>query len=296
MLQTYETEQSRVETASDPTFDKIFVDYMKSRSPVTVSDWEINPKQAKKLLCWNTNNRRVKKSLVAHLARDMKNGHWHYTGEPLIFSASRLLDGQHRLKACVEAGVSFRTSITFGVEDAAFAYIDAGATRSPGDVFEMYGVKNARNMAAATKIVHAYKTGQLAGLKKARNTLNHEELYSKFCEFDGLADGAKHGTKWQSEKLCTSNAVTAAFYICQEINRDQAETFFTQVGDSVGFNGRNDPGLVLQRFLRRNREIGYSIRNYDALGAILTGWNAYRKKRRPRSLAFSLGDPCPEAI
>ena len=189
MLQTYEPEQSRVEIASDPTFDKIFVDYMKSRSPVTVSDWEINPEQAKKLLDWNTNNRRVKKGLVAHLARDMKNGQWHYTGEPLIFSANRLLDGQHRLIACVEADVSFRTSITFGVDDAAFAYIDAGATRSPGDVFEMYGVKNARNMAAATKIVHAYKTGQLAGLKKARNTLNHEELYLKFCEFEGLGLG-----------------------------------------------------------------------------------------------------------
>lgn len=295
MLQTATELTKRVRPGKSNAFQKIFNNCMNAKEIIQL-EWTITPARATEMLKFNTNNRSVKNALVERLARDMENGQWVCTGQPIIFSDTRLLDGQHRLLACISAKADFHTHVTFGIDDKSFAYIDAGAIRSPGDVFRMHGVKNGKNMAAATKIVHAYKEGQLSALKKVRLLLNHEELYQKYLQFPGLEDGSKYGSMWQTEKLCTSNAVTAAFYICQEINRRDAEFFFNKVGDSVGFDGKNDPGLILQKFLRRNRDAGYSVRNYDAVGAIITGWNAFREKRRPRSLKFALGDPCPEAI
>lgn len=73
----------------------------------------------------------------------MENGKWCLTGEPIIISADgEILNGHHRLQACIEAGVGFIATITYGVtDDLSFAHIDVGNIRSRAQVLEMAGVK-----------------------------------------------------------------------------------------------------------------------------------------------------------
>lgn len=290
------TSENELETFAHNDFETELLTYMDAKTPRTVDNWRITPEQAKTMLAWNKNNRSLKSTLVERLARDMQAGQWQYTGEPIIFSNDRLLDGQHRLHACVDANLPFVSNVTFGVDDAAWSYIDCGVARSPGDVFKMHGVANANDMAAATKLIYSYEQELMHEHSGGRGKLNHEKLYAQYLRYSEIQSGMRFGTMWRNEKLCSKNTVIAAFYICQLIDPAAAQVFFQKVGTNLNFSGPNDPALKLLKFFRKLVSDGYVVRNHDSLGAILTAWNAMRAGRSPRSLQFKLGDPCPRAV
>jgi hypothetical protein len=296
MLQHYETTLSRADAFHvDHDFETRLLECIDATTSFTVDEWRITPAQAEMMLAWNNKNRSLNQALVERIRRDMANGNWHYTGEPIIFSNERLLDGQHRLHGCVAAGVPFVTNVTFGVEDDSWSYIDVGTARSPGDVFKIHGVKSANDMAAASRLIYSYEIDRVREQRGLKGKLNHEELYAKYLTYDGIHNGLRFAVKWREEKLCGRNAVIAAFYICQKIDATQAEIFFSKVGSNLNFSGPNDPALVLLKFFRKRVSEGHSIRNYDAVAAILTAWNSMRAGRSPRKLPFEVGDHCPRA-
>ena len=67
-----------------------------------VSVKTITPAQAKKLLERNTNNRPVSKPHVKFLCGVIRRGEWKLNGDAIRFNSERLVDGQHRLAACIE--------------------------------------------------------------------------------------------------------------------------------------------------------------------------------------------------
>lgn len=117
----------------------------------------INPELAAKLLASNTGNRKVKKDAVARYARDMKAGKWQMTGEPIVLNSDgRVLNGQHRLLACVEAGVSFTSLVVSGIASEAMENLDSGVRRSLADVLGMRGYASTSSLATTIRAVAAW--------------------------------------------------------------------------------------------------------------------------------------------
>jgi hypothetical protein len=70
----------------------------------------VTPELAKQWLEANTHNRPLSEELVIAYMVDMLDGRWQYNGDAIRFDhTGRLIDGQHRLHACIEAGVPFET-------------------------------------------------------------------------------------------------------------------------------------------------------------------------------------------
>ena len=92
----------------------------------------LTPQRAREWLAtFNYNNRRLQTSNVDSFVRDMRNGDWRLNGQPLCFSAEgRLINGQHRLQACAEAGVEIAFLVARGLPDEAFATYDIQARKS----------------------------------------------------------------------------------------------------------------------------------------------------------------------
>lgn len=112
----------------------------------------ISPARAAELLRGNKNNRRASGPLVTRYARDMYAGHWQPNGSAIVLNGDgSLLDGQHRLMACIEAGVAFETLLIRVVSSDAMATIDTGRSRRLSDVLAMRGEKNARTLAAVLR-------------------------------------------------------------------------------------------------------------------------------------------------
>lgn len=95
----------------------------------------VTPSYAKELLNSNTDNRKLRPSVVSFYANEMLNGNWQLTHQGIAISKNgRLLDGQHRLKAVVEANIPVTMLVFENCEDSIFNMLDIGAKRTMSDV------------------------------------------------------------------------------------------------------------------------------------------------------------------
>lgn len=102
----------------------------------TRDGYEISPEQAARWLERNDNNRNVNVAKVKKMAKDMREGHWDTTHQGIaIASDGTLVDGQHRLLAIVESGVTVRMNVTFNA--AKSQHIDSGNIRSMANRVQM---------------------------------------------------------------------------------------------------------------------------------------------------------------
>ena len=115
---------------------------------------KITPEVAASYLEKSKGNRslREKTKLLAY-TKDMERGAWVYNGDAIRFSEEgTLLDGHHRLTACVRSGVPFVSDIVTIPANAVHT-IDKGATRSEADSLVMeYGYEKAKAKAAVTAV------------------------------------------------------------------------------------------------------------------------------------------------
>lgn len=118
----------------------------------------ITPEIAARWLSNNSGNRRITPSRVSALASEMSSGRWILTGQAVqLDSTGRLIDGQHRLSAVVQSGVSVQMLVANGVDRSAQVVIDTGKTRSFSDVLTMNGIGNSDTRMPA--VVRAFICG-----------------------------------------------------------------------------------------------------------------------------------------
>lgn len=99
---------------------------------------QVTPQQAAVWLKENTHNRPLKPSVVRRYAREMLAGRWMLTHQGIAFSASGwLLDGQHRLAAVVESGVTVPMILWTGMPDETQIAVDDHVKRSPFDAISL---------------------------------------------------------------------------------------------------------------------------------------------------------------
>lgn len=115
----------------------------------------ITPEVAKCYLEHNEGNRILNKGQVAFFAKMMQEGTWQVNGEAIVFDKNgRLVNGQHRLSACLYANVPFETMVIRGVEEETFYTFDTGKVRTSGDVLKIGNVMYGTMIAA---IINKYK-------------------------------------------------------------------------------------------------------------------------------------------
>lgn len=95
----------------------------------------ITPQAAEYLLeHHNPINRPLRPGVAERYGREMKAGGWMINNEGMGFDRSgALVDGQHRLYACVDAGVPFDTLIVVGLDPGARETVNVGLKRTLAD-------------------------------------------------------------------------------------------------------------------------------------------------------------------
>lgn len=112
----------------------------------------VTPELAESWLARNTLNRRLRLGLVDRYARDMAAGRWQFDGTPIKFGADgALLDGQHRLRALVEAGTTLPFVVIRGLPPEAQRTMDTGAKRTVGDQLKLRGLSNPDLLASVAR-------------------------------------------------------------------------------------------------------------------------------------------------
>ncbi len=259
---------------------------------------QIGPKEAAEMLRYNTDEdgkslNRPKSAKYARqaLARQMKAGRWIHTGQPIIFSdLPRLIDGQHRLEAIIEAGVTVTFDVRFGIADRAFSVIDIGKKRTASDIFAINKIPNHTLMAAAMRWVHGYQQRDgFSGTARHGGTSNltPEELFEVYHENVGIQESAHFGYLFAKSRTAPPAMMTALHYLCAQKSRLQADMFFEMVGSGFGFPTKTCPAFRLHRRLLENATSNERV-DYTTMAAYtIKAWNAMRRNQPVGILKWS---------
>jgi hypothetical protein len=121
----------------------------------------VTPQLAESILASSNGNRSIKSAKVKAYARDMAEGRWMVNGESIIIDANgALIDGHHRMQACILSGVSFEALIVWGAPVDAQKTIDMGASRSTADALSFYGHKNSTQANAIVRALMSLQAGR----------------------------------------------------------------------------------------------------------------------------------------
>ncbi|MBQ1734513.1 MAG: hypothetical protein II038_06495 [Lachnospiraceae bacterium] len=138
---------------------------MENKSPFASKEakcqiMDITPEIAKKMLEHNPRNRRIKVEKLAEIKECMAAGRFAFTNASIGFDTDgNLIDGQHRLTAIAETGISMRMVVVFGANQS--PYLDRGARRTLADNLTISNGKNYNaNMIAAINLLWKLHTRQ----------------------------------------------------------------------------------------------------------------------------------------
>ena len=186
----------------------------------------ITPKQAEKYLEENIeNNRPVLDRHVAVLARDMKAGNWVQNGETIKFNGTgSLLDGQHRLWACLEAKVPFTSAVARGVPN--LEDVDRGRHRTMSHILAMRQVKNAIRVSVAIRTIWRWENTNWRASQIVPSTRESLELLDSYPVIEEIAKiSARTRTIEGSSEICS----LACWRLTQLTGLDAASSVFERL-------------------------------------------------------------------
>ena len=260
----------------------------------------ITPQVARKYLESNTKNRRVRSKTVQFYAKQMAEGEWDLTGEPIIFSKDGvLLNGQHRLYACIEADTPFDTFVIRGAPDGSFAKIDQNVPRQAGDIVGRAGYAQSMRKASAARIAMAVLE-QEDSPNSDRPRLNTKIPHADILEFveqhdDILSEACHVVRRDDGASICKPPGLFVGLYAVFALkNKKRAREFFEQLVSGEVLE-REDPASRLRAVLISSlSQPNVKRKKQWILAVTIKAWNYYLQDRTVKQLKFSEGEKWPK--
>jgi hypothetical protein len=213
-------------------------------------EWEdIGPAEAAAYLKKNVSNRTVRKGTVAAYARDMKLGNWIPTHQGIAFNDRKeLIDGQHRLHAISESGVTVRMLVTRGIPAETGAMrtmdvVDRGAVRSVADQLELqHGFRNAKQVASCGSVIAELTLNKWVGRITVPQMLKILEIYGRHIDPVVELFNASHINAFR--RACTN----APLALARAVAPQRVDDFCDQLKSGAGLSA-DSPVLLLRNYL-----------------------------------------------
>lgn len=245
----------------------------------------VTPEMAQQYLKLNEGNRKLSVEHKNKLAEDIKEGDWALNAQPICFTGDpdvedplaagvRLLNGQHRLYACIEANMAIEVPIAINIPEEAFATYDGQARKSRMEVED--GV-DARVLLASALLqwkvdndIDVYSTGIKPSEPAKKRTI------------EAHPDMAKYYSRARTLKKLGSAAIMMFFmYHVNEDRPDIAEDFLKALETGDNIESRN-PAMTARtkiiglRTSGKEGENRVKIPRKDVLKTLMTAWEDYK--------------------
>lgn len=205
----------------------------------------------------NFKNRRIRRTLVEYLKRQIETGEWQSNHpQPVVFSdAGRLIDGQHRLTAIAESevynGSSVYLRVETGASDSIREYMDTGITRTLDDRVELDGDLRLNKFATQIISCHLMIVADKAQKYGKATPEDAKEFYAIHHE------SVKHVfERHRREKGTGSIPVALAAMEYFERDHQMADEFYTDLFRPAG---EVQQSQMLRDFLLRMQNNGSSV-------------------------------------
>jgi hypothetical protein len=255
----------------------------------------ITPDMARAMLDKNTRNRNLKPVVAAAYARDMTMGHWRFNGESVVVNCDgTIMNGQHRLTACVESGVPFASVLVTGVPTDAMQTMDSGSKRTAGDQLRLRGEVNVNSLAAVIRFALQWADGTNRFLSPTN---------SEISAFLDRHPEAREAT----QIVCQANGrglvrvpsaplgALAVNLLCAREASSTVESFTHNL--LTGDGGVNDPTYGLfQTFLRWSQQRHIARSPWMYLAVLIKCWNGTVTDNPPKLYKHAAKESFPVLV
>lgn len=243
----------------------------------------------------NVDNRRMSKAVVDRYARDMRAGDWQLNGDPIRFALDgSLLDGQHRLAACVQSKTPLTAFVVWNLPPESQATMDDGRKRTMANTLEFAGHRrSAKTVASILRRAIIMENNGWTSSKRGPSPTK-AEMSAYFEAEPMVAAAAEVADATRSHVRCAASTLGLAYLIFARINPVMANEFFRKLRTGVGLE-EGDPVLVLRERLAREGSTRLATESDEVLAWFIIAWNATRKGRTIRILRHKQGDRFPVA-
>ena len=241
----------------------------------------VTPELAKEWLTKNIeNNRNKSRSKIDAYAKDMRAGRWQLNGEAIRFNQSgKLVDGQNRLSAVIQAGVPVEMCVIIGVSDEVNIY-DCGWLRRPEHVLQMKGVyANHRHFAAARV---------LFGLISERVSVGE---VTQFVEenIEALSDAmALSAKRYNNDRILQRANITAAawVFIVNGYDRGAIDRFFDIATSGFYTDNKETAAIAFRNYVIGGKSQvwlskRYRMTDFDACCKAFTDFVGGKPRKKP---------------
>lgn len=255
----------------------------------------IAPQTAQNWLDNQGPNRRLNKERVARLADAIRRGEWQMNGESIKFdTAGKLLDGQHRLAAIVEANIPVPMLVVRNLPRQVFHTIDIGQRRSLSQVLTMRGEHYATQLAALSNLLFVYAGGHDI-VTRTHYTPTFEQALRFIDDNPEVRASAAMGARIGQHLKCSILAMGFCHFLFDRLAPNDSELFFNRLYSGAGMSP-NDPILVLRNRLTKDGRGPKRLTPIEQIAITVKSWNAFRRGERIQLLSWRGGGSSPESL
>lgn len=268
------------------------------KMPMTMTLEVITPAKAREYLAMSGINRPLVAAIWGKYARDMKADSWHMTNAAIAFDdEGRLSDGQHRLKAIVESGVTVTMWVSRGMPKESQAAIDIGYKRSVADILSFRGERETTTLAATLRYARHFDrfSGAPSGMGNTAPT--PDELLRYLDDNPGVR-GSIHTGRAVNDAVRVSPSMAAALhYLEASRSPTHAQEFWDQVISGLRVEADTGPYALRQALLRNLAAKRGERLDQNTLAAIMIkAWNYWFYDRPIKQLRWFRGGVANEAF
>lgn len=260
----------------------------------------ITPTQAREWLEKNHHNRPLHRVTVDKYVEAMRNGQWVPNGETIKFSKeNRLLDGQHRLAACVESGVTIKSFVVRELPESVFDTIDTGKNKSIGDLLALSGEVNQSHLGVALRLQYINdELGSIAEFAtKVARLVTNRDLMQTYKKHPNMVDSVAFivGIRGISQIITIPNAAYCHYQFSLLDPKYHADTFFSRLIEKTDVPQKGEPIYELKSRLDRLSRNSMAAR-VEIIALTIKAFNAFRAQKEVKNLYYDKGDTFPMPV
>ncbi|MFF2189002.1 hypothetical protein [Streptomyces sp. NPDC058155] len=179
---------------------------------------KVTPETAETLLSQASANRRLDMRQVRALTESILRGEWKLTHQGIAFDETGiLLDGQHRLRAIIEANTPVEMLVFEGLPKDVFSVLDTGKRRSAADTLYSTGAKYLPLLSSTIRHVLLFKTMPNDRWSGARARVSNDRILAAYNEDkDRYEEAVTIGRELSKHLFASPTAAALGYFVTTE--------------------------------------------------------------------------------
>jgi len=257
----------------------------------------ITPELSESWLKKNMTNRPFNQSSCLKLMDQLITKSWYVSNDAICFDRDgNLLNGQHRLTACINTGINFECMVMRGLDRKSFNIMDTGYKRTASDILGANKIECPKVKSTLIKFAIEYKSGRFMCDSTNKTKITNQIILDFYDKNKQKVEDASSVGQFVSKnnKSFASGIIGAFAFIFNEIDKESCALFFEQFANGENLKS-GDPVLILRQQLFKNTSSKTKYSKGTTYAWVILCWNDFRANKKIKSIIFK-DDKFPRAL